>query len=112
MSKAYGRVAAIAITFTIESIITIGALIQALLAAYLITTQPLFGFALAWSDPFTRVAHGLLWPLTRLAGAPVEAIGPGIVPLAMALYLSLTIASIGAINLLARQPLAQTPPTR
>ena len=94
--------------FLVEAIIALGTLIQALLSAYLLITHGLTDLARAWPPLFTGAAHLLLWPLARLADEAPGQIGIGTILVAMALYLAMTLAGIGAVNLLTRQPPAPT----
>ena len=100
-----------AIVLLVEIIIGASALTQAVLGAYGLVTYGLPGLATAWPDPFTRAAHLLLWPFASLGGrAPAQA-GPDAVIVAMLCYVCLTFASVGAVNLLSRQPPVAAPPS-
>jgi hypothetical protein len=88
----------------VEAIIALGALVQALLTAYLLITHGLTDVARAWPALFTDAVHLLLWPLAALAHTSPSQVGVGAILVAIALYLALTFAGVGAINLLTRQP--------
>lgn len=104
------------IALAVEALIALGALALALLSGHLLVTAGLPALAdaaglgpppVAWPDPLARAVRLLLWPVTRPFGqAPGEA-GAGVILLAIMLYLSLTVAAVGLINLLLRPPRAR-----
>lgn len=104
------------IVLAVEALIALGALALALLSGYLLIAAGLPALAgaagldppaVAWPGPLARAVRLLLWPVTRPFGQAPGAAGAGAILLAIALYLSLTVAGVGLVNLLLRPPRAR-----
>jgi hypothetical protein len=97
------------ITLAVETIIAGGALIQAVLGAYLLINYASGSPALAWAAPLATAAKVLLFPFARLLNQAPSQVEGLTVMYAMALYLAATVAAVGVINLLLRQPRVRPP---